>query len=148
VRKTSSATLGGVVLDLTEPWADITNDLDGNNVPWTLARPDGVGALQFSVALYQGGQVPNPTCEDLLSMIAEYAASRDLGDGFEETSLRRSIQIAAKSFRWQENYLRIWYLSDGRNFAFVTYTCGWEHRRAESQECEKILESLRFQENS
>ena len=60
-------------------WADITDEVEADDPPYTLAHTDGVGALQFSVALYEGGPVPNPTPVDLRAMVREFGRKRGLG---------------------------------------------------------------------
>jgi hypothetical protein len=37
-------------VDVPCGWADITDTVDADSPPYTLAHPNGVGALQFSVA--------------------------------------------------------------------------------------------------
>lgn len=63
-------------------WEDITDAVEADDPPFSLARGDGVGALQFSVALYTSGPVPDPSPADLEEMVATFAESRGLGTRF------------------------------------------------------------------
>jgi len=127
-------------------WADITDTVEADAPPFTLARGDGVGALQFSVALYTGGPVPEPSPEDLVDMVASYAESRGL-DAPREIAVEPSpLRLAAGSFTWGEDFLRVWQVSDGRNFAFATYTCESGQEGRELGEVERIVRSLRFRQ--
>ena len=54
-------------------WEDITDTVEADAPPFTLARGDGVGALQFSVALYIEGPVPDPPPAYLAEMLATFA---------------------------------------------------------------------------
>ena len=82
-----------------------------------------VGGLQFSVALFQGGRVPAPSRDDLCEMVQHFGAARRLGLPSEAVSETGPLSLAAGSFEFGENFLHIWYASDGLNFAFFTYTC-------------------------
>jgi hypothetical protein len=95
IRRLESSTVPGHRLHLGpvsvvgEPtWRDITEG-DG---PLTLAKPDGVGALQFSCALYKSGPEPNASLEDLKSMVLEFGESTV---SVSRRILRRIMQRAA-----------------------------------------------------
>src|SRR5438105_4491626 len=108
-------------------WADMTSTVKADNPPFTLAHRDGVGALQFSVAIYESGQVPGPTPAVLLGMVKEFGRKRQLGKPSAVETDPGPPVLAAASFAWGEDFLRVWQVSDGRNFAFVTYTCATEY---------------------
>jgi len=134
---------GGVEVTAPPPWYDITDEVD--NSPYTLADSEGVGALQFSIALYQGGVVPNPSQEELRNMAMDFGKGRDLGDPLEECSFTiETLRGAGMSFRWADDFLRVWYVSDGKNLAFITYVCEWGEQYREILTCENIVKSLRF----
>ena len=125
-------------------WCDITNDIEATDAPWTLARPDGVGAFQFSIATYESGRIPNPTPQDLLSLLRDFANSHELGEPADIITEDGRLRIAAGSFRHGDNFVRAWYASDGRSFAKVTYTCVWGEQLAELPDCERMIRTLRF----
>ena len=60
----------GMTVRPAQGWNDITADLD-HDAPWTLAREDGLGALQFSTAIFNSGAAPEVSIEDLAAMLAE-----------------------------------------------------------------------------
>ncbi|WP_146578368.1 hypothetical protein [Neorhodopirellula pilleata] len=125
-------------------WDDVTADLAGDEVPITLARPDGVGALQFSIMLYRSGQTPNPSPDDLLTMISGFARDTDLGEVTQTETEFGPPVLAAGTCYTDGDYVRIWVVSDGMNFAFVTYTCASDHGTGEVRDCEQIVRSLVF----
>jgi hypothetical protein len=125
-------------------WADITDTLEEDEPPYTLARPDGVGALQFSIALYKSGPVPDPSLAMLRDMVAEFGRKQGLGEPLAILAESGPPRLAAGSFVGDEDLLRVWQLSDGRNFAFVTYTCAAEHAGPELAACERIVRSIVF----
>jgi len=125
-------------------WCDITGDIEAANPPWTLARPDGIGAFQFSVATYNSGQIPNPTPEVLLSLLRDFGSTHDLGEPADIVLEDGELRMATASFRQGDNFLRAWYASNGRSFAKVTYTCIWGEQQMELPDCERMIRSLRF----
>ena len=125
-------------------WVDITASVEADNAPFTLAREDGVGALQFSVALYAVGPVPDPTPDDLSEMMADFATKRGLNSPREVNLGSGPLRLAAGSFEFGEDFLKVWQFSDGRSFGFVTYVCKSGREHAELGECESIVRSVRF----
>ncbi|WP_243367836.1 hypothetical protein [Microvirga solisilvae] len=136
---------GGIEVTVPPPWHDITDEVEVDNAPYTLADSEGVGALQFSIALYEGGAVPDPSQEKLRDMALKFGEDRNLGDPFEESLFtHEALRGAGMNYQWGDDFIRVWYVSDGRSFAFVTYCCEWEHQRREVSLCEDIVKSLRF----
>jgi hypothetical protein len=125
-------------------WEDVTGSIEVDDPPATLARGDGVGALQFSVALYAGGTVPDPTPADLLRMVASFGEARGLATPRDVAVESSPLRLAAGSFAWGEDFLRVWQIADGRNFAFVTYSCESGQEGGELHACERIVRSLQF----
>lgn len=128
-----------------EGWHDVTDELEVSDAPWTFAKPDGIGAFQLSIASYESGRVPNPTPQDLLSLVRDFGNSRQLGSPSDILFEDGDLRIAAASFRFGDDFLRIWYVSDGRSFAKVTYTCAWGKQSAELPDCERMVRTLQFQ---
>jgi hypothetical protein len=125
-------------------WRDVTRELEVTDPPWTLARPDGVGVFQFSVAHYQRGAVPNASSDVLLSLLRDFASSHELGEPTDVAAEAGELRIAAGSFRQRDSFIRAWYISDGRSFARITYTCAFGRQQAELSECEQMVRTVRF----
>ncbi len=49
------------------------------------------------------------------------------------------ILLASVTFRKKTDIVRVWQISDGKNFAFVTYTCDSGYPNDEIEKCEVIL---------
>jgi hypothetical protein len=58
------------------------------------------------------------------------------------------LHLAAGSFAWGDDFLRVWQVSNGRDFAFVTYTCESGQEIGELRDCERIVRSLQFRGGS
>ncbi len=133
-----------IELELTDEWCDITDTVDAPVKVPTLAKPDGVGALQFSLALYRSGKKPDSSVVDLVRLLDDFAAVKSLGRAFARVTDEGSVRLAGASFHSERDLIRVWYVSDGWSFALVTYVCAWAHRGAEMKEAEAIVRSLRF----
>lgn len=136
---------GGVTICLPDGWADITDDLPAGT-PFTLAKGDGLGALQFSTALYQGGAFPAASLADLRALLREFAERHSLGT---PTGLReRQGPPASVSAAFSANgdHVRVWYVSDGGHFSLVPYVVANDGQRFEPEaaEADAIVDSLQF----
>ncbi|UOV04006.1 hypothetical protein MUU75_12660 [Pseudoxanthomonas mexicana] len=132
---------GQFSIELSSGWMDTTED------PWpfTLSKADGVGALQFSVAVYRSGQAPVPTVDDLSGLLSEFATTHNLGDSSEDFQQVGQITFIGSSFRPDaDTFIRAWYLSDGFSIAKVTYTCHSSDVGSELDEAEFIVRSFQF----
>lgn len=132
-----------------EPWIDTTEDVESEDAPFTLAKKDiGVGALQFSIALYSEGEEPNIDIARLKEMLTDFADNKGLGQGFDERVYENQVGVVATSYRVGNDLIRVWYCSDEQNVALVTYVCDWDKRSDEVTECEEIVRSIQFAEKA
>ena len=133
---------GGFDVSAGEAWDDITASVEGGDSPFTIARSErGVGAIQFSPAIYRCGPIPVVTLQELRSMLAEFAERRGLGEPFDSVPFSDSVFGIGSSFRSDDDFVRAWYLSDGRNVMLVTYVSDWADRFDESQNAKRSLEA-------
>ncbi|MCW3848814.1 hypothetical protein OF829_16370 [Sphingomonas sp. LB-2] len=108
------AGFAGVEIDVPAGWLDITDDLDDDPPP-TLAREDGVGAIQFSIAWYESGALPG---------IDEVALQQMLWSRFGSPTVTEQTcphLVVGTDTMMEDNRLGAWYVSDGASVAFVTY---------------------------
>jgi hypothetical protein len=137
-------TFAGVRFELSEEWCDITANLDPGAPP-TLAREDGVGAIQFSVAKYKSGVQPAITEIALKKMLLDLFKSNQLAD-VEPAVLQgsRCFGVSATSAQTDE-VIRAWYLSNGTDIALVTYIgTGDPTCHVELAEAEGLAKTLEF----
>ena len=127
-----------------EGWCDITYKVEADDPPLTFTRPDGIGAFQLSIALYRSGPAPGASATGLFSMLREFARGRELGELTDICTMESELRLAAASFHWHEDFVRIWYVSDGSSFAQATYTCAWGGQAVELPDCERMVRTLRF----
>lgn len=134
-----------VAVNLLDDWRDITDDLDAGAPP-TLALEDGVGAIQFSTALYKGGEPPAATPADIEQLFAEFCERNDLVIEASSWSGRITFGTGGVSANDAE-LIGAWQVSDGQNIALVTYTCLQPDDPAalhELRKAEAIAKSVEF----
>ena len=85
---------GLMTLDIPDDWFDTTED----SAPFTLTKPDGVGALQFSVGLYESGEAPKLNCSALSSLLLEFANAHSLTNISNAVQEQEALSLAAASF--------------------------------------------------
>jgi hypothetical protein len=143
--RTRKLSIGGLLLAVPEGWDDITSSLESRNSPLTIADPDsGVGALQFSPAIYKAGALPDVTSQDLSELLREFAANRGLESPFDRTAYSGDTFVVGESFHSGTDLIRVWYCSDGKNVVLVTYVCDWSQKDAEAEVTEMTVRSIRF----
>jgi hypothetical protein len=136
---------GSFRMSAADEWEDITASLDDRDAPFTVARSKrGVGAIQFSPAIYRGGPTPSLSPKELGTMLAEFGNRRHLGEPFDNVPFSGSVFGIGSSFRSGNEFVRVWYLSDGQNVMLATYVCDWSKRFDESEDREEIVRSVRF----
>ena len=135
-------TLSNLIITAPNCWKDITEAVGGDNVPFTLAKDDGKGAMQFSIAEYKSGKDPHVTLSDLDRLLTSFADSRKFDVPFDESRLTGLIISSAASYNAENDFIRIWYCSDGKSIVLCTYVSEWGAQGAEPDECNEIIEML------
>lgn len=134
--------LGNLLVAAVSGWLDVTRQVEANNPPFTLARTDGVGVLQFSVASYRSGGVPSITVDSLKHLLTDFSHSRELGVGFDPLIHEDKMLICAKSYRSGTQFIRVWYWSNRRDIVLITYVCETGGEQAELADCEEMVLAL------
>ncbi len=133
----------GLALQCPSHWDDITDQVDGDDVPITLADFDsGVGALQFTVALYKDGELPEIDEPTIREMLAEYAENLQLGTPTEVASYDGKLDGAQATYHINEDFLSLWFLTDGTNLIMASYNCDWPSREVEWDTVEQIMATV------
>jgi hypothetical protein len=128
-------------------WRDVSQSLGPGDHPFTLNNDRSqVGSLQFSPAINQSGPHPCPSPQDLLSLLQEFSVHRNLGEPFDCNTTEGSLSEARCCYHLdKENvFLKVWYISDGKSIALVTYNCYWGFQHHEIKDCDSIVSSIVF----
>lgn len=110
----------GLVFEWPEGWFDVTAGLPPET-PLTLGRPSGPGAIQFSITKYAGGQSPNITVDDLLSLFESFCVQTGLNVASIAVQDAPMSCVGTHSISSDGSFLAGWYLSNGDDVVFVTY---------------------------
>jgi len=109
----------GMIFVLPTGWFVITADLPSGSPP-TRARPDGTGVIQFSVAHYAAGSAPHIDLSSLEKLFDDFCCRQGLQvDKRNVVGARRMVVSGIHST--SAELTAIWYVSDGRNLALVSY---------------------------
>ncbi|MGI6420525.1 MAG: hypothetical protein ACOX1P_33250 [Thermoguttaceae bacterium] len=126
-------------------WTDITDSLDDARAPLTIAdQESGVGALQFSVALYRSGRLPEISLDDLERMLCEFVAQRGLEVVHGHTRQAGETSLVGGSYRDGDDFVEVFYATDGQSIVLGTYVCSWQDRACEAEERKTVFTSIRF----
>jgi hypothetical protein len=131
----------GISVEPAGGWVDVSDDL-APDAPFTLVLPDGDGAFQISTATYQRGPLPNAGLDELNDMLTSFGKSKGFGAPIEVVSYDQCVCAVGGSFR-TEDFVRAWYVTDGRNFVFATHTSA-TNVPAEIADCEAMIRTIRF----
>ena len=139
--------LGRIWLRVPPTWREWPRPTEVDDAPSVIA--DGVqpaGSMRVWGMLYQSGERPDPSPEDLIKMARDI--SRTFGPPdvrpYDDHAEAGPLRLAALSYRAEEEFFRVWCVSDGLNFAVLVYGCPWGVQAAELDICESIARSVRF----
>ena len=130
-------------MDFQDEWFDITDDLGEGAIP-TLSRDGGCGVIQFSLAAYVGGEAPDVSTGDLESMVRRFFEGRD--SSFEPMAVDPSYSYCAGGRSNDEGVICLWYASNGRDLAMVTYVinAGFGEAEDEMASAQRLVDSISF----
>lgn len=113
-------TFADVRIYLPNGWVDVSDEMPEGTPP-TLAKPEGVGALQFSMGRYRSGAHPQVSPNDLDAPLKEFADTRSLGLAADVERGKSASHYVGASFLNGDDLIRAWYLTNGCDVALVTY---------------------------
>jgi hypothetical protein len=132
-------------VSVPDHWFDVTAELEGDSPPLTIAPEDGLGALQFSLAPFPVKEAQSAVLEKLCSLLKDFATGHQLGQPQSVVAAESPRPQLAANFHWDGDLLRVWYVADQGQLAFLTYTCEKNAAFAnELQQAEEIVRTLRF----
>lgn len=143
---TQAVRFAGVEVMLAEGWFDITLDLPEGSA-FTLARSDGVGALQFSTARFHSGERPDIGPAHLRSLLYEFFDTQGLGDPVNVSETEGPPILLCGDFNSNVELIRVWYATNGSDVVLATYTSNSpEHPQVsdELRQAGQIVQSTRF----
>ena len=135
----------GIALRLPSDWRDITDDLPDGSPP-TLAKPNGLGAIQFSIARHQGGEAAHIDRAALQGLLEDFCARHGF-DCLPQSDDHDNIQVVKSRAIVDAELVAIWFASNGADVVLATYVSqqpGSRDTTDELNEAEAVIGSLRF----
>ena len=132
-------------IDFPEGWVDISDENPGGPPAFINEQVDDPGVLQISAVEYSGGELPDPSTADLITMAKNVGAKNQFGAVMREESgecnygIYSYVEFSSKEFP----YVAVWYLSDGKNFVFATFICGTIPEAKHIEDVRHILMSIK-----
>ncbi|WP_192257398.1 hypothetical protein [Mesorhizobium caraganae] len=136
----------GITFDAPVGWEDITDDLPAGSPP-TIAKASGVSAVQFSIAKYRSGKKPNADFGVLRSFMLEFCQKNGIDAKHIWAKKFTNTMCVGVLSKTEKQVLSAWYLSDGNDFALVTYISFDEAQHLMDEELEEartIVSSISF----
>lgn len=143
----SRVSFSGVSLDLPPQWFDVSDDLPAGSPPTLSKGAAAVGALQFSIGRYKSGPVPSIGLPELGRMLHEFFGAKNLGAPIDVRSWNEGAVGTSGDHRTDDEFIRVWYISEGSNIALITFTCMEANSPSlteELGEADRIARSVRF----
>ena len=81
----------------------------------------------------------------MVTLLQNFSEARRLKSKCDVMLEDKPLFLAAQSFEDRGMFLRIWFVSDGKNFAHATYICDCNAPRDEVRDCEGMIRTLRFE---
>jgi hypothetical protein len=110
----------GLELFVPNEWKDITDTLPEGSPP-TLARETGIGAVQFSVRHQVAGVPINITDSELSDLFNALCKAHSIEMVLSKLKALTPYCLGGTA-RTLDKVTGIWYLSNGRDIALITYT--------------------------
>jgi hypothetical protein len=134
----------GILVTTPEDWEDISDE-EGLIPFLTLAREEGIGALQFSDQIGGHDRQSGASAQALWDRVGEWGTRYRMGASKDVVIVEEPMLLAAATFHPDGEPMRVWLVSDRVNAAFIVYTCdGISFDALEIEECEAIVRTIRF----
>ena len=139
----------GFSLKLPDGWSDAVDDATfsdtGDLPPVRFSATIGAGSLLVGAHVVHPDE---PACEgeaELEELARDWGRRRGQPAPLAwATKARPDGAIATAIYRLAEDFVQLWYLSNGRTLVHASYVCPWERREEEALARDAIATSLRF----
>src|SRR5688572_18678978 len=132
-----------IVVPLPITWLDISQQ--NPEGPSTYIRQEYekslLNYLQFSLANYVKGKIPNPTESDLITLAKKSGMKAGFGLITKTDSGNCKFGKFGTAAFTSEQYItaQVWYLSNGKDFILASYLCSKDPSEIELQEVKNIV---------
>ena len=138
----------GFTITLPPGWDDILEDATFSDPdqlpPASFARRGGVGTLVVGVPLV-ADEIPSARPDDCAALVRDWGRRRGQREPLAvhlDSDARGGW--ATGTFRVADDFVQVWFLSNGRALLHASYVCPWGSEQVERDAREAIVASLRF----
>jgi hypothetical protein len=137
----------GFSIALPAGWSDVLDEATYSDPdqlpPTTFSGQAGIGTLHVAVPLFEDAPGAHP--DVVHSMVLEWGRRRGRPQPL-STSKDSDARggSATATYRIADDFVQIWFLSNGRAVIQVSYVCPWESREIEREARDAVVASLRF----
>lgn len=143
-----ASTFEGFSAMLPEGWKqsrdEVTYSEAGEHAPMRFTSPARRGVLRVSVPWLDPDEQPGADPDELEGLAREWGLRRGIEEPLScATELREGLAQAAASYRIGDDFVAVWFLSDGATLIKASYVCRWDEREVDRPAREAIVGSLR-----
>jgi hypothetical protein len=135
---------------LPEGWSDVLEDAtysdpDAALPPITFAAKGGPGTMHVSAPLFPRDAQPGASVGAMEALARAWGEGRGLATPLALSSRATPIGgLAQASYALGDDFVEVWFVSDGRGVLCASYVCPFAARDVERDAREAIVASLRF----
>lgn len=123
---------------------EVTYSEAGVHAPMRFTSPGRRGVLRVSVPWLDADEQPGADPDELDALAREWGLRRGIDEPLAcAAELASGLARAAASYRLGEDYVAVWFISDGTTLIKASYVCKWEARDADRAAREAMVGSLR-----
>jgi hypothetical protein len=129
---------------LPQGWSDYSHENPDGPPTYLRDDSDVPGPLQISAQWYAGGEVPDPSLDDLIKLAKAVGNSWDgqevIETGGGQCAFGRFGTVVSRTTELAR--AQVWYLSNGRDFILATHFCSEQPDPLEIDEAREIVHRL------
>ncbi len=139
----------GFSLVLPPGWSEVLEEATYSDPdqlpPMSFAGPARVGAMYVSTPLFAREDQPGARPSDAEELALEYGQRRGVEQPLGLTTDSSPMGGAATAyFRMGDDFVQVWFVTNGRAVLQASYLCPWSARDSEREGREALVASLRF----
>lgn len=142
------AAFGGFSAVVPEGWKagrdEVTYSEAGEHAPMRFRSPGRRGTLRVNVPWLDADEQPGADPDELEALAREWGLRRGLDEPLAcAAEVVGGLGRAAASYRLGEDFVEVWFVSDGSALIKASYVCRWEDREIDRAARTALAGSLR-----
>lgn len=123
---------------------EVTYSEAGVHAPMRFTSPGRRGVLRVSVPWLDADEQPGADPDELDALAREWGLRRGIDEPLAcHAEVAGGLARAAASYRIGEDYVAVWFISDGATLIKASYVCKWDERDGDHAAREAMVGSLR-----